>query len=195
MKKVFLILALSSAFALSATAQGVRDPKATVQTENKTAQTQIPPPKPKPAPATFAAKYSGGLVGFGEKLQGTLNFDDLNKRLVFRNKENKEVFALPYKSLLVIYPNSKSVTPTGARVIGAVPIMGAGLANLIKTKDRYLVVQFDDPDSNAQGTTSFKLNDKELVHSVIYALGEKAELKQRGDAFYRPRTNETKTVL
>ncbi|MDQ4122705.1 MAG: hypothetical protein M3209_14805 [Acidobacteriota bacterium] len=195
MKKTLFILALSSAFAMTAAAQGVRDPKATVQTENKTAQTGANLPKPQPAPTTFAAKYSGGLFGFSQKMDGTLNFDETNKRLVFRNKENKEIFALPYKSFLVIYPNSKSVTPTAARVAGAVPILGAGLANFITTKQRYLVVQFEDPDSNVQGTASFKLGSKELLQSVIYSLGEKAELKQRGDSFYRPRPTDTKTVL
>jgi hypothetical protein len=203
MKKTIFILALSSAFALNAAAQGVRDPKTTVQTDNKTAQatgqtgnqTGMNLPKPKPAPATFAAKYSGGLFGYSKKLDGTLNFDENNKRLVFRNKENKELFALPYKSFLVVSPSSKSVTPTAARVAGAVPILGAGLANFIKTKNRYLIVQFADPDSDVQGTASFKLSDKELLQSVIYSLGEKAEMKQRGDSFYRPRTTETKTVL
>lgn len=199
MKKTFFILALSSAFALTAAAQGVRDPKATVQTDNKTAQTGAQTgmnlPKPKPAPAAFPAKYSGGLFGFNKKTEGTLNFDELNKRLVFRNKENKELFALPYKSFLVVSPSSKSVTPTAARVVGAVPILGAGLANFITTKQRYLVVQFNDPDSDVQGVASFKLSDKELLQSVIYSLGEKAELKQRGDSFYRPRPTETKTVL
>lgn len=195
MKKVFLILALSVAFAASLAAQGVRDPQTTVQSDNKTAQTGANLPKPKPAPQTFAAKYSGGLFGFNKKIDGTLNFDDLNKRLVFRDKENKEIFALPYKSLLVVYPNSKSVTPTAARVAGAAPILGAGLANLITTKRRYLVVQFNDPDSDVQGVTSFRVSDKELLQSVIYSIGEKAELKQRGDSFYRPRPNEPKTVL
>jgi hypothetical protein len=195
MKKAFCILALTSAFSVTAAAQGVRDPKTTAPATGNTQATQINLPKPKPAPATFAAKYSGGLFGFNKKMDGTLNFDDVNKRIVFRNKENKEVFALPYKSFLVVYPNSKSVTPTAARVVGAVPILGAGLANFIKTKNRYLVVQFDDPDSDVQGTASFKLSDKELVQSVIYALGEKADLKQRGDSFYRPRSTEAKTIL
>lgn len=195
MKKTLFVLALSSAFAVSAAAQGVRDPKSTVQTDNKPAQTQANLPKPKPAPNTFTAKYAGGLFGYHEKIDGTLNFDDRNQRLVFRNKENKEIFGLPYKSLLVVYPDSKSVTPTSARVIGAAPVLGAGLANLIRTKNRYLVIQFDDPDSNVQGTASFKLSDKELLQSVIYTLGDKAELKQRGDAFYRPRTTETKAVM
>lgn len=195
MKKIFCLLALTAAFSIAAAAQGVREPKSTAPATGNTQTTQTNLPKPKPAPATFAAKYAGGLFGFDKKMDGTLNFDETNKRLVFRNKENKEVFALPYKSFLVVYPNSKSVTPTGARVVGAVPILGAGLANLIKTKDRYLVVQFDDPDSNVQGTANFKLSDKELLNSVVYAIGEKAEMKQRGNAFYRPRPNETKTVL
>jgi hypothetical protein len=52
------------------------------------------------------------------------------------------------------------------------------------------VINFSDPDVDAKGITSFKLETKELLDSVIYTIGEKAKLKQRGDAFFRP--NEAK---
>ena len=193
MKNIIFILALLTAFSVASQAQGVRDPKPSAQT-NKTEQTNSQQPKPAPAPKTFNAKYEGGLFGFSETIKGTLNFDDMNERLVFRNKENKEVFALPYKSLLVIYPDSRSYRPTAATVGSVIPLPGAGLLGLIRAKNPYLVMQFDDPDSDAKGTTSFKLDNKELLRSVIYTLGEKAALKQRGDAFYRPRANETKPI-
>jgi hypothetical protein len=194
MKKIILTSALALSLASVTAAQGVREINSTPANSNKT-ETAASPAKPSsPAPKSFAAKYEGGLFGFSEKQKGTMHFDDANKRLVFRNKENKEVFALPYKSLLVIYPSSRSVTPTAARVAGAAPILGAGLANLIKKKNRYLVVQFADPDSEANGTANFKLDNKEVLQSVIFALGEKADMKQRGDAFYRPKKNEMTTL-
>ena len=148
-------------------------------------------PNVKAAPPTFAAKYEGGLFGFHEKIEGTLKFDDDNNRLVFLGKDKKEMFSIPFESLLVIYPNSKSVTSTTGSVISHIPLPGAGLASLMREKRRYLVVQFDDPDADVKGAVNFKLDNKQLLESVIQTLGTKAKLTQRGDAFYRPRTMKT----
>lgn len=139
------------------------------------------------APASFAAKYEGGMFGFTEKQTGNLKFDDANERLVFFGKEGKELFAIPYKTLLLIYPQSQSVRSTTGTVVSAVPLPGAGLAGLIREKRRYMILHFDDPDVDAKGIVNFKLDNKELLDSVIETLGEKAKLTQRGDAYYRPR--------
>ena len=146
--------------------------------------------KPNPAPQTISAKYQGGIFGYQQKMNGTLNFDDRNERLIFKNKDNKEIISIPYKSLLVIYPDTKSARSTTGTVISSVPTpYGVGvLGNFLKSKSRFLVIQFDDPDSDVKGLTSFKVDSKELLQSVIVSLGEKAKLKQRGDAYYRPRT-------
>lgn len=150
------------------------------------------PIKAKPAPVSFEAKYEGGLFGFTKKEEGTLKFDDENQRIVFFGKEGKERFGIPYKSLLVVSPQSRSVTSNTGHVVGAIPVIGAGiLGGFIKEKRRYMLIQFNDPDADARGTTSFKVEDKELLDSVIQALGEKAELRQRGDAYYRPRPKTT----
>lgn len=153
-------------------------------------------PKPQPAPEKFTANYQGGIFGYSEKLKGTLSFDNVNNRLVFRNKEDKEVFSIPYKSLQVIYPDSRSVRPTAATVAGSIPApYGANLPFLfMRKKNRYLIIQFNDPDSDVRGATSFRLENKELLRSVIYTLGEKANLTQRGDAFYRPRETPKATL-
>ena len=145
-------------------------------------------PPAKPAPASFAAKYEGGMFGFTEKEEGTLKFDDVNDRLVFFGKDQKEKFHVPYHSVLMIYPQSKSVTPTAGSVISHVPLPGAGLAGLIREKRRYLVMHFRDPDVEAaNGLMSFKLETKELLDSVLQSLAEKSKLTQRGDAYYRPK--------
>ncbi len=141
-----------------------------------------------PAPATVATKYEGGMVGFNDKQEGTLKFDDDNGRLVFLGKDGKEKFSLPYSAILLISPSERKVQSGTGRAIGAVPIFGAGLGgSLIKKKKNYLVIQFRDQDVDVQGTANFLLDTTELLESVIQTLGEKAELTQRGDAYYRPR--------
>ncbi len=140
------------------------------------------------APPSFPAKYEGGMFGYNEKEMGTLKFDDENERLVFFGKDTKEKFHIPYKSVLVIYPQSKSVTSTAGNVVSHIPLPGAGLAGLIKEKRRYMILHFDDPDIEAaKGVLNFKLEDKELLDSVLHSLAGKAKLTQRGDAYYRPR--------
>ena len=140
-----------------------------------------------PAPPSFEAKYEGGMFGYGKKELGTLKFDDENYRLVFFGKDQKEKFHIPYKSVLVIYPQSKSVTSTAGNVVSAIPLPGAFLGGLIKEKRRYIILHFDDPDVAARGVVNFKLENKELLDSVIRSLAGKSQLVQRGDAFYRPR--------
>jgi hypothetical protein len=143
--------------------------------------------KKAPAPESFAAKYEGGMYGYSEKHEGELKFDDVNARLVFFGEDRKELFTIPYSSLLVIYPQSKSVTSTAGNVVSHIPLPGAGLAGFIKQKRRYLILQIDDPDVDIRGAINFKLENKELLDSVLETLAAKAGLRQRGDAYYRPR--------
>src|SRR5687767_2700790 len=150
--------------------------------------TQKPSTSASTAPVSFAAKYEGGMFGFTKREVGTLRFDDDNERLVFFGADQKEKFHIPYKSVLVIYPQSKSVTSNTGNIVRHIPLPGAGLGGLIKEKRRYLVMQFDDPDVAARGLVNFKLEDKALLDSVIRSLAGKAKLTQRGDAYYRPRT-------
>src|ERR1044071_9732127 len=107
------------------------------------------PPKPTrtaPAPSTFKAKYEGGVFGHPNKMSGTLTLDDANNRLVFRDGKQKERMSIPYKSLTGAYADTHSVRPAAATVANAVPFYGIP-AGFIKTKVRYLTLQFDDPDS------------------------------------------------
>jgi hypothetical protein len=142
---------------------------------------------PAPAPASVKAKYEGGIFGYMKKQTGTLNFDDANDRLVFRDKQGKEYVHVPYDSISVVYPNTKAQTTTTGRVISSVPTpYGVGLLGLLmRDKTRYMVLHFNDPDTKANGVTSFKLESKELLASVIHTLAEKAELTPRGEAYVR----------
>ncbi len=138
------------------------------------------------APASFEAKYEGGMLGYSDKESGSLKFDEINERLVFYGKDKKEVFAIAYNSMLAISPQSQSVRSTTGTVVGAIPLPGAGLAGMfIKEKRRYLIVQYAEGEVDVQGVANFKIEDKELLDSVIKTLGEKAGMKKRGDSYIR----------
>ena len=144
--------------------------------------------KPKPAPESFPAKYEGGIKGSDKKLDGTLKFDDANNRLVFYNKDNKEILGIGYDDLVAIYPQSQSVTsPTGS-VVSHIPLPGAGLAGLIKEKRQFLVLEYDDPYIELKGLVNFRIENKEMLDSVLQTLADKAKMVQRGEAYFRPKT-------
>src|SRR5690348_13395672 len=122
MTKIYKILGaglLLTFLAASAAAQRPRtatsDSSSSSTTTASTSGVNVP--KPPPAPQTFKAKYEGGIFAYNKKEEGTLNFDDVNQRLVFRNKEQKEVLSLPYSSISGAYPDTKSQTTTGGKAV------------------------------------------------------------------------------
>ena len=179
MKKLLFLSTIVCAFATVGFAQPRPMEKAAVK-----------PAAKKPAPSSVAAKYEGGMFGFNERLNGTLKFDDANSRLVFYGQDEKELFGIPYDALLVIYPQSKSVTSTTGNVVKNVPLPGASLAGYLKEKRSYLIIQFDDPDVDTKGTVNFKFDNKEILDSVLETLAEKAALQSRGDAYYKPKSSK-----
>ncbi|MCY7376970.1 MAG: hypothetical protein LH472_13505 [Pyrinomonadaceae bacterium] len=138
-------------------------------------------------PATVAAKYEGGMFGFDKKEEGSIKFDDVNERLVFFGKDKKEQFAIPYDSMMMVYTGTKSVRSGAGTAVSVIPLPGAGLAGLIREKRHYLTIQFSDRDVEASGVANFKIQNDQMRESVVHALGAKAQLTQRGDAYYRPR--------
>ena len=58
-------------------------------------------------------------------------------------------------------------------------------AHFIKTKVRYLTLQYSDPDSNVSGNTSFKLDNQEILDSVLFTLANKSGLTRRGEVFVK----------
>jgi hypothetical protein len=149
-------------------------------------------PAPPPAPSTVKAKYEGGVTGFMQKQTGSLQFNDEEQRLVFRDKAQREYFSLPYKSLAAIWPDKKARRTTAGTVVSNLPLpYGANMLGLLmREKLRYLVVQFDDPDTRVQGITSFKLDSKEVLASVVHTLAGKANLKPRGESFIRGKDDD-----
>lgn len=148
---------------------------------------KTPPPA---APQTMKAKYEGGIFGASKTMEGTLTFDDANQRLLFR-KDKIELF-VPYSAVNSTFADTQKRQPKAATIASAVPLIYALPAHFIKTKVRYLTLQFDDPDTHVSGVTSFRLASKELVESAAYTLANKAGLEPRGEIYVRKKDAEAK---
>lgn len=166
--------AIVAAFAQGASAQRARS----VSNRNEGVSTGSVPP----APPTIKAKYEGGMFGYNQKLEGALTFDDRNNRFVFRDKNNREIMSLPYESINAAYADNQSRRPTAATMASGAAPYGLGLpALLIKKKYRYLTIQYRDPDTQASGIVSYKIDDKNLLASELTTLAQKTGMQQRGD--------------
>ncbi|HYE65838.1 MAG TPA: hypothetical protein VD966_09645 [Pyrinomonadaceae bacterium] len=175
-----LLLTLVTSVAPAQRPRSVNDPEAD-------AAKPAPPP---PAPPSVKAKYEGGIFGYNRKIDGTLSFDDMNERLVFRNKNRQEVLHLPYDSVMAAFADTQSKRPVAASIAGSVWPYGLP-ALLIKKKYRYLTIQFNDPDTRMSGTTSFKLENKDILASVLNTLAGKAGLSPRGEGYIRRKDRDT----
>lgn len=147
---------------------------------------------PAPAPKTVKAKYEGGVFGYTKTMEGTLTFDDENNRLLFKDKKPPKEISIPYEAITSAFADTKKVQPAAATVAGQVPLIYTLPARFIKTKVRYLTIQYSDLDSKVSGITSFKLENKELLESVLYTLAQKADMTPRGDIYVKKRDDSTK---
>jgi hypothetical protein len=181
MKVSVLVLIVLGVLVVEAKAQRPRsvDPNA-----SKTA-TEIAP-----APQTVKAKYEGGVFGYNKAVEGTLSFDDTNSRLVFKNKAQKEMFFIPYKAVTSAFADTQKRRPAAATVASAVPLIYALPAQFIKTKVRYLTMNYYDPDTHVSGLTSFRLENKEILASVLQSLVEKTGMVARGEVYVKERTTD-----
>ena len=199
MKRKYQILPIAGALLLvTSLASGAMAQRARTvggSSSNRPGAASLPPPAavgatanapapPVDAPKTVKAKYEGGIFGYNKKQTGTLNFDDESQRLVFRDKAQKEYISIPYKSIAAAHADTQSRRPTAASVLGSASIYTLP-ALLIRKKYRYLTMQFSDPDTQVSGTTSFKVDNKELLETILAAVAYKAELTPRGEAYVR----------
>lgn len=146
--------------------------------------------KPAPAPPAVKVKYEGGIFGYRKKMDGTLFFDDQNRRLLFRDNDQREVFSIPYDSIAAAFADTQSKRPVAADVIGDLSLLTLP-AKLFKKKYRYLTLQYNDPDTKVSGTTSFKVENKQILTSVLNSLASKAGLTQRGEVYVRSKDSAT----
>jgi hypothetical protein len=151
-------------------------------------------PAPPPAPKSAKAKYEGGVFGYRKTMEGTLIFDDDNKRLLFKDNKPPKEISIPYEAIVSAFADTHKRRPAAATVASNIPLYGIP-AGFIRTKVRYLTLQYSDPDSNVTGVTSFKLENKNLLDSMLKALAEKANLTLRGDIYVKKKANETSKLL
>jgi hypothetical protein len=177
--KLMTILFLIALLSVSAFAQR---PRAVATATDASKATPAPPPQ------TMKAKYEGGVFGHSHTMEGTLSFDDTNARLLFR-KDGREVFFIPYKAVNSAFADTQKKRPAAATAGSNVPYLGFPIG-LIKTKVRYLTVQFSDPDTLVSGTTSFRLENQGVIDSALYALAQKSGLEPRGSVYVRKRDSE-----
>lgn len=147
----------------------------------------------KPAPKTLKAKYEGGVFGYTKTMEGTLTFDDVNNRLLFKDKKPPKEISIPYESITSAFADTQKRQPAAATVAQNVPSIYSLPARFIKTKVRYLTLQYNDPDSKVSGITSFKLENKEILQSALVTLADKAGMTLRGDIYVK-KPNETSQV-
>ena len=183
MKVLLLLLLLTTMAAVSANAQRPRavDPGGT----------HTSAPKVAPAPQTVKAKYEGGVLGHNNTMEGTLTFDDNGERLVFKNKEQKEVLFIPYAAVTSAFADTQKRQPAAATVASNVPHIYALPARFIKTKVRYLTLNFNDSDTHVSGITSFRMENKEILASVLQTLAEKTGMVARGDVYIKKRPTDS----
>src|SRR5687768_15656755 len=111
-------------------------------------------PAPPPAPKSVKAKYEGGVFGYNKTMEGTLTFDDLNNRLLFKDKKPPKEISIPYDAITSAFADTQKRQPRAATVASHIPVIYSLPARFIKTKVRYLTLQYNDPDSKVNGTTS-----------------------------------------
>lgn len=148
-------------------------------------------PAVKPAPKTVKVKYEGGVFGYRKTMQGTLTFDDDNNRLLFKDQKPPKEISIPYDAITSAFADSRKVQPAAATVASNVPSIYSLPAHFIKHKVRYLTIQYSDPNSNVSGITSFKVDDKDLLESVLVTLAEKTNMTLRGDVYVKKKPEDS----
>lgn len=154
---------------------------------NQTPETK---PKPAPAPSSVKAKYEGGVFGYNKTMEGMLTFDDANRRLLFKDRKTPKEIHIPYDAIASAFADTQKRRPAAATVVSHIPVIFTLPARFIKTKVRYLTVQYNDQDTRINGITSFRLQNKEMLASVLATLAEKTGMTQRGDIYVKKQDSD-----
>ena len=144
------------------------------------------------APKSVKAKYEGGVFGYTKTMEGTLMFDDNNNRLYFKDKKPPKEISIPYDAITSAFADTQKRQPRAATIASHVPVIYSLPAHFIRKKVRYLTLQYSDPDSKVNGITSFKLENKEVLESVLAALAQKTGMTLRGDIYVKKRDDSSK---
>ena len=184
MKTLHKLVTAGLVVALTAVAVPAQRPRAVETPDEENARTQKPPAPPK----VIKAKYMGGYLGYRKKQEGMLAFDERNQRLIFLDKNEREIVSIAYEAILVTFADTEERRAMGPgtqsvllSTVGILALPGM----LFKKKFEFLTIQYRDPDTDAEGVTQFKLKSRDELDSVTHALAQKAGLVQRGAIYVR----------
>ncbi len=184
MKILQKLLAVTLVLAVLAVAVPAQRPRAVETPDEENARTATPPAPPK----VIKAKYMGGYLGYRKKQEGMLAFDERNQRLIFLDKNEREIVSIAYEAVLVTFADTEERRTMGpgtqSILLGTVGILALP-GMLFKKKYEFLTIQYRDPDTDAEGVTQFKLKNRDELDSVTHALAKKAGLVQRGAIYVR----------
>jgi hypothetical protein len=195
-KVLHKLLAAGLVVAVSAVAAPAQRPRAVETPDEENARRAQPPAPPK----VIKAKYMGGYLGYRKKQEGMLAFDERNRRLIFLDKNEREIVSISYDAVLVTFADTEERRAMGpgtqSVLLGTVGILALP-GMLFKKKFEFLTIQYRDPDTDAEGVTQFKLKTRDELDSVVHALAQKANLVQRGQIYVRRKDdpNEKKDTI
>jgi hypothetical protein len=184
MKISHKLLAACLVLALAAVAAPAQRPRAVESPDETNARL----PTPQAPPKVIKAKYMGGYLGYRKKQEGMLAFDERNQRLIFLDKNEREIVSIAYEAVLVTFADTEERRTMGEGtqrvLLGTVGVLALP-GMLFKKKFEFLTIQYRDPDTDAEGVTQFKLRSRDELDSVVHALAKKAGLVQRGAIYVR----------
>jgi len=184
MKILQKLLAACLVVAVTAVATPAQRTRSVESPEEENSRRPAPPAPPK----VIKAKYMGGYLGYKKKQEGMLAFDERNQRLIFLDKNEREIVSIAYDAVLVTFADTeerRTMGPGTERVLlGTVGILALP-GMLFKKKFEFLTIQYRDPDTDAEGVTQFKLKSRDELDSVTHTLAQKAGLVQRGAIYVR----------
>ena len=122
-----------------------------------------------------------------------MTFDDDNKRLLFKDKKPPKEIHIPYDAITSAFADTQKRRPAAATVASHIPLIYVpNPIGFIRTKVRYLTLQYYDQDSKVNGVTSFRLENKDVLAVWLKALADKTGMTPRGDIYVKKSEDSSK---
>jgi hypothetical protein len=145
--------------------------------------------KPALTAAEIKTSYEGGVFGLERKSKGVLKFDDAAQAVNFNNKKSTIAISLDYSWIRAATVTTRKYTPMWVGAAGAAEnyVPGAGLvaSKLIRGKDHYLHILYQDPDTGIFGVAVFKFGKPTNAQEALNQVVVNAALVPRDSIFVR----------
>ena len=139
--------------------------------------------------AEIKTSYEGGVFGLERKSKGVLKFDDAAQAVNFNNKKSTIAISLDYSWIRAATVTTRKYTPMWVGAAGAAEnyVPGAGLvaSKLIRGKNHYLHILYQDPDTGIFGVAVFKFGEPANAQEALNQVVVNAALVPRDSIFVR----------